>query len=589
MEILLLAFSNSREHPLETLADEYAALNKTLSPRALRQHFLSWAISHATLDDIAYYLTLFRDRLSLFLFSGHAGRDALFTETGESRAAGIAHLLGQCQGLKVVVLNGCSTAGQVEALHNAGVPLVIATSAPVQDELAARFSARFFQALEAGLTVGDAFEQAIGETLAIRPVQVFRKLAKRDEQPPDTPVWGLFPNPDKPDAAGWKLPQHSAHAVHPRFEPNELLVETLYETLAATNPAVKALHDAQADLEERRSDIVYELQKALPAPISEQVRKLLAPSPPGSNQGWDKVGEMRLQQLALTYQICMEFLVFTFLAQLWETAFRETENPQLPEALKAELDAFLDQQAAERSRTDYFSLLRNLQNAFQGGNRVFFIPEYEELNAAFLENDEVKNACFFLETLRRRAETATPAEMPERCERAEKALSDLFARLGFLGRYTLATVRNINVHKYRHLFQTHFEHLIMKWHGAQGHYDKEYRRQTELMDNRSVVLLRTGEEDPGNTRFLSLAPFILDENTFEEVPDTSVSKLYFFARRENGRLLYKSVNFPETDIIDLDDPVFYERRKKTGKFQLAKEQFDAFYQTVVHPQTPDRP
>ncbi len=113
MEVLLLAFANSRENPLPTLAAEYAALNKILSPRVLRQHFLSWSASHATLEDIGYYLTLFRDRLGLFLFSGHADRDRLLTESGDSRAGGIAHLLGQCKNLKVVVLNGCSTGEQV--------------------------------------------------------------------------------------------------------------------------------------------------------------------------------------------------------------------------------------------------------------------------------------------------------------------------------------------------------------------------------------------------------------------------------------------------------------------------------------------
>lgn len=584
MEALLLTFANSREHPLETLADEYAALNKTLSPRALRQHFLSWAVSHATLDDIAYYLTLFRDRLSLFLFSGHAGRDLLFTEDGESRAAGIAHQLAQCSKLKVVILNGCSTAGQVDALHQAGVPLVIATSAPVQDELASRFSARLFQALETGLTIGDAFEQAIGETLSIREVKVYRKLDLDETEDPAAPVWGIFPNPGKPDAANWKLPQQSAQPVNTRFEPNEHLLETLYETLAKTNPTVGALYEAEADLDEQRSNIVFELLKALPAPVSEHVRKLTAPSKPGSRDGWDMVGEIRLHQIALTYQICMDFLVFTLLAQLWETAYREGGQWQPSEILRAELDAFINHQTDKRGHTDYFTLIRTLREAFLKSNRPFFIREYETLRAEFLEQEEVKNACFFLETLRRQTETAAPSEMAELCERAEKALSDLFSRLGFLGGYTLATVRNINVHKYHHTTDIQFEHLIMKWHDSQGNYDKEFRRQPELMDNRSVVLLRTGKE-AGQDPFLNLSPFILDENTFETVPDLSVSKLYFFSRRENGRLLYKYVNTPETDVIDLDDDIFYERKKKNGKFQLAQEQFDSFYRTVVHPLT----
>jgi len=85
MEILL-AVANSREYPLPTLAGKYAVLNKALSPRVLRQHFLAGSVNHATLNDIRYYLTLFRDQLNLFLYRRHAGRDVLLTEDGASRA-----------------------------------------------------------------------------------------------------------------------------------------------------------------------------------------------------------------------------------------------------------------------------------------------------------------------------------------------------------------------------------------------------------------------------------------------------------------------------------------------------------------------
>ncbi|HMQ59771.1 MAG TPA: CHAT domain-containing protein [Flavilitoribacter sp.] len=585
MEILFLTFANSKEQPLETLTEEYSTLNKILSPRALRQHFLSWAISHATLDEIAYYLTLFRDRLSLFLYSGHAGRDMLITENGESRSGGIAHLLGQCARLKVVILNGCSTAGQVEALHHAGIPLVIATSAQIDDGLATRFSTRLFQSLEAGLNIGDSFEQAIGETLAVRDVLVTRGFDLQPSDQRDLPVWGVFPNPAASGPLTWKLPQQSVQAAHPNFEPNEILLDTLYETLALTNPAVRDLQQSGAELEEQRSDILFALLKALPAPISEQLRKLVAPSNPGAAHGWDKVGEMRLAQLAQTYQICMDFLVFTLIAQLWETAFQQGPGWKPKDGLRKELDTFFHLEAADRINYDYFVLIRTLREAFGKNSSSFFIEELRELKREFLEDEKVKNACFFLETVRRQVETAAFIEMGELCERAEIALSDLFGKLGFLGKYTLATVRNINVQKYHHTTEAQFEHLVMKWHGSQGIYDKEFRRQPELMDNRSVVLLRIGEE-PARNRFLNLSPFILDENTFEYVPDLSLSKLYFFARREDERLFYKCVNAPETDVIDLNAPEFYERRKKTSKFQLAIDQFGAFYGMVVQPQTP---
>jgi len=125
----------------------------------------------------------------------------------------------------------------------------------------------------------------------------------------------------------------------------------------------------------------------------------------------------------------------------------------------------------------------------------------------------------------------------------------------------------------------------MKWHGVLGMYKKELRRHAAVMDNRSVVLLRLGDAAEDN-RFLSLSPFVMDENTFEDVPDLSISKLYFFSHREGDQLCYKYVRDPEEDVINLDDPAFYLRKKKRSKFQLAKDQFEVFYQLIAGPEKP---
>ncbi|HRI59583.1 MAG TPA: CHAT domain-containing protein [Saprospiraceae bacterium] len=593
MEVLLLAFANSREHPLPTLAGEYTALNKILSPRVLRQHFLSWSVSHATLEDIGHYLTLFRDRLGLFLFSGHAGRDVLLTEDGASRAGGIAHLLGQCKNLKVVVLNGCSTAGQVEALHAAGVPLVIATSAPVGDEIAAQFSARLFQALETGLSIGEAFEQAIGEAQARQELKVDRSVGRRPDSKPDEPLWGLKPHPDKPDAAGWKLPVQAVRPANLQHEPNELLLETLYDTFAQTNPRVRELREEGATLQNKRRKIKNALEDALPAPISEHLRKLLLTSLPGEEEGYDKTGPRRLDQLARTYQISMDFLLYVILAQVWEIYIAAGAQYSLAPEIQNSVYEFLRLDVSERRNCDYFSVLNQLTGAFKPDDYKLFVPELTQLRDDLADNDDVKNACFFLETLRRQSETAGAAEIPELCARAEESLALIFSKLGFLGQYFVATVRNIGVVKHRHIRKAEFEHMVVVWHGTQGDCESDTVRHPEFLDNRSVVLLRLAD-DPEDTmllrpdekpenRFLNLSPFILDENTFEAVPTNTVSKLFLFAGSgADGHLLYKYVNKPETEVIDLDDPAFFEKSTGTTKFQLAKVQFEAFQSSIFN-------
>ena len=593
MEILLLAFANNREHPLPSLAAEYAGLNKILSPRVLRQHFLSWSVSHATLDDVAYYLTLFRDRLSLFLYSGHAGRDALLTEDGAARAAGIAHLLGQCKNLKVVILNGCSTAGQVEALHQAGVPLVIATSAPVGDEIATQFSQRLFQALEMGQSIGEAFEQAIGEALSRRDLKVDRSIQFRADAKPDEPLWGLKPNPAKPDAAGWKLPVQAAVPMPTDFKVNELLLEVLYDTFSATNPALRELAEKGATLDNNFGDIRAAILKAFPAPIGERIRKLLAPS--SEADGFDKIGLPRLLQLALTYETTMRFLANLLFAQLWENNINDPNDWKLPPGIRAELQGVVDAGPGELAQTNHFAVIQKLQDAVEYRCEKPFIEEFADFRTVFLDDEETRNACFFLENLRRLSDTAAAAEIPELCLRAEENTALYFSKLGFLGRYLLATVRSINVLKYRSKKDTEFEHLLTKWHDAVGTCEQDTRKQASFMDNRSVVLLHHEHKDQNNYPYLSLAPFIIDINTFKETADVNAATLYFFTRRDagSGSLLYKFVNNPEQVMLDLDaeaDAGVGIRRslqKKPNKFQLAKDQFEEFYASIVNPSSSD--
>src|SRR5271157_4995618 len=95
-----------------------------------------------------------RDRIAIFHFGGHADGDRLLLQSAfEPRPAyaeGLATLLGQQRGLKLVFLNGCSTRPQVKRLLDAGAPAVIATARPIDDHVATEFAVAFYQALTTG-------------------------------------------------------------------------------------------------------------------------------------------------------------------------------------------------------------------------------------------------------------------------------------------------------------------------------------------------------------------------------------------------------------------------------------------------------
>ncbi len=104
-------------------------------------------------------------QLSLVHFAGHAdGKTLLFQRPNggmnATNARSIAEFLGTLPALKLVVLNGCSTGEQVDALLGDGVPAVVATSTAVKDHIATKFAARFYLGLAASATIANAFKQA---------------------------------------------------------------------------------------------------------------------------------------------------------------------------------------------------------------------------------------------------------------------------------------------------------------------------------------------------------------------------------------------------------------------------------------------
>ena len=117
---------------------------------------------------------------------------ALGSADGAAHAEGLAGLLGDQRGLKLVFLNGCSTLPQVDLLLGAGVPAVIATSHAINDPVARDFAIAFYQALtigreadglaraddRGGLRLGGELRQDEVRGLADRPLREHKVKSK---------------------------------------------------------------------------------------------------------------------------------------------------------------------------------------------------------------------------------------------------------------------------------------------------------------------------------------------------------------------------------------------------------------------------
>ncbi|HND87904.1 MAG TPA: CHAT domain-containing protein [Saprospiraceae bacterium] len=570
MDTLLFAFANQPAAPLPSLQEEDDTLTRLLAPRAKSQHFLLHRESFATVERLPSYLTLYRDSLALFLFSGHAGRDRLLLGDGAAHAAGLAQMLGQCPRLRLVVLNGCSTDGQVRDLLAAGVPVVVATSAPVDDRRATSFSSRFFEALQQQFTVREAFEMAQAALLTQYPdfkAEQHRSIGGFDT-PPEAATWGLFTTEKTAHHLDWKLPlAAAAPAVAANFTPNLRLVEVLFKALSSHNDEIRKLYEQDqrkvqpVSLPTKRLKII----NALPAPLAEPIRKLLVPIEQ-ENEGYDKVSEARVRQIAAAYNTSMELLGFTMLAQLWE-AFYQDDPPKIGEAQSQYLQFFFRLPKAEREVFDFLELIKTVKAVFDRNRIGYFVQELADLSRLIQEDVDFAESVQFLNGLRLQVRQYAPdaSALAYLSQRGEECLAYLYSKLGFMARYRLATVQGIDVEKYRHRREPGYSHNTAILHDLQGGFALTPIHLAKPLDNRSILLVNEETWD-----YLNLSPFVVDENAF--IPRTDVTKLFFFSHYlpAADTCCFKYVNKPD------DEPLLVSAEH----LPLVKEQMDAFAQLL---------
>ncbi|UFH53250.1 tetratricopeptide repeat protein [Spirosoma sp. KNUC1025] len=184
-DTIQLAWESATDQPQNPVQVKYVARGRGLSKQ----------------DQIIQDIKNYGNRIVLFQFSGHAGPNVLQLGDGVGSSDGIASLLqAYAPNLKVVVLNGCSTYGQVDLLFEKGIRTVVATSAPVKDTYATQFAISFHQTLCAGKSIQEAYRDAIlalrikqlapgyvREAVTTRSMLNTSGITNKSE-----PAWGLF-------------------------------------------------------------------------------------------------------------------------------------------------------------------------------------------------------------------------------------------------------------------------------------------------------------------------------------------------------------------------------------------------------------
>jgi len=574
MPTLFLTAANSEAQPLPTLKQEFEEVNNLLNERKLKKDFIVHSLPFANTENIINDLRKFKDDIVLFTFSGHAEKDRLELEGGAAEAGGIAALLGRCPNLKLVLLNGCSTGGQVDALLEKGIPMVIATSAPVDDFRATQFSITFFEELAVKrATVKNAFDAAI-DAAKVKGTIVSeiknRGAGFSASEKEDIPLWGLYYQDDQENLVNWTLPENKTEvSTANEFIQNAL--EGIYEEF-------KIPLKEQGETDNARDVIL----KRLPYSISEPIRKLLAPRDNSEQLFFDRPSGERFRMLIYAYRSITAFVSFVLLAQLWELKRNEeTVDPGADTARIVELlKIWIKSDYQKNMSTSPLPLLKELLVFFKQKNISFFLKELAEVANELMDADgEMVDSVSYLE----KQITDNPkANLSFLCEDTEQHLAVLLYKFGFLVHYGLTSIKDINVLYYPQDDQPDFEHQIVKLQQALTNLEDRTESNPEHHKTATILLRRIDDK----TRYLYLSPFFIDENAYTKTPKAKLcSFVAYDAQKKQFR--FRHVSKPD-DLILIEKKKISALARIKGNidtqdhyFSLINGQFSAFCQAVL--------
>ncbi|MFK7948929.1 MAG: CHAT domain-containing protein [Saprospiraceae bacterium] len=164
--IALIIFSNDLDNYLPNIETERKIIEEALEHYYDTNRLKVITRSSVSLAELFRLFNKYSNRIVLFHFAGHAEGNGLqfnqnIVNTQTGKAEGIADLMKREVEngiLKFVFLNGCSTVGQVDQLKTVGVPSIMATHYPINDNEAVNFAAMFYKTWAKSDNLANAFE-----------------------------------------------------------------------------------------------------------------------------------------------------------------------------------------------------------------------------------------------------------------------------------------------------------------------------------------------------------------------------------------------------------------------------------------------
>ncbi len=564
LPVVITAFAfeedqQSREGHLDYLIEEKIKIIEILNKKNEQIHHID--IINPTPDKIIQTIEDNKRNLCIFHFSGHANQEYLKTHQFNTRGEGIAGIMEECYALKLVILNGCNTNGQVPFFIKNQVPCIIGTSAKIGDITAKNFAVSFYNNFfEKCDSLEKSFEDAIivaNTTMDIEEIKVVRSLGEDPTNQNKTQEWILSSTVEMLNLHSENLDETSA------YQPNKKIFELLKKLktdVEFENEAIKvsSLTDEQL-LENHREKFL----NLFPLPIANRLQKLVYRLRPDEEANTIAMPfKKRVTQIMLTFQTITELSSAIILAQLWD-ALEFTEN-------KATLSDDFKSGATELLQdlfdsTNKLPLFQQVLSWFSEKQPILKFNNCKDINNYFLNRirnnkPKLEESALFFKEISSKLKSKAFSEREARiiCNTAENHLCEWLDFSLILCRYKLLSIQNINLLQYRDEKKLKYDCKVFSFAGiSQNPYNIDV---LDYAAENSVILIdRDAFSNKNLKNYLNLSPFLIDSFAIDD--KKAISGLYYPINldKTNKGFQYKNI----TSLTDKEEgKVYYINGKK---------------------------
>lgn len=607
--VLIFYANNPGQAFLSELDKECKGIQQLLNAVERREYEVS-LIPQTSISDIIDTLNIPGRSVEIIHFSGHASDSMLMFGDTHADAASFAGKLQSMKSLKLVFINGCSSKGQVQFFHEAGIPYVIATSRPVEDTRASWLANQFYNYLSLGRTINAAFDEIQKDTRLLKTdinlVMNRGLLLAAPGQERDELEWGLY---TLPDPAEYRLPitrlvtdQSLQNGVKHTRMLSRMLVALKNQTSPISSKYKNTIATIELQGEPADRIMVRSLLEILPYPLGIRLQQINGI--PADDGNTDEYHRQLLYDYALFFETQLHLSAILLLSQIWQN--KAAVDLSLQEKF-GPIRAFLTSNRLNHSLSDYAVVIRNGIEILNGAGIVNIIPKIENVRD-YLSSGAFEAACAFFDVNKNYFWShvrLSQDEAVKRCYASQEHIMGGLPYFSFVVENILTSVRDVDTVNFRHV-DKYFASSVSQLVAVSEEAGSSFMLNPNPMENKSVLCYSKYDYDP-STPSINLFPFLLDRNVFirqiateidlylflgffsdEMVTNLSIRKVqnpcYYFMSLKNPQKIWRfnDQDPSGSDLAHIDDVVAETYRQNhlltnAGELNTYLNQFKTFF------------